>query len=200
MARSSGLTGGMAPDAFIQLEGVDPIIEALDKLGAITARRIVRPAVNKALTPINKAAKGKLRPGHGRDTGALRASIGKRVVFYKRTGTIWGGVGPRVEERYWKRKGKETRRPAFYGHIVELGAAPHSLTEAHGRSKNRRANQRTSAAAARERGSGLHPGVSKMPFLRPALDENTDKAFNILGRAVFAGIDRHLAKTRSSAA
>ena len=71
MARSSGLTGGMAPDAFIQLEGVDPIIEALDKLGAITARRIVRPAVNKALTPINKAAKGKLRPGHGRDTGAL---------------------------------------------------------------------------------------------------------------------------------
>lgn len=202
MARRAGYTGGLAPSVGIEIEGADAIIEALDQLGAITARRIVRPAVNKALTPINKAAKANLTPGHGKDTGALRHAIGKRVVYYRRSGTIWGGVGPRTDKRFDRPvgKGQEVRRPWLYAHLIELGVAPHSLTEAFGQSKNRSFKRTLAARRAQQRGKGLHPGYAKIPFLRPALDQNAQRAFTILGQAVFAGIERHLAKTRSAAA
>ena len=76
----------------VALQGENSLMRALDALGQGAARRVMRPAVNAALTPLNKAAK-RLCP---KDSGNLRRSIGKKVSLPRRGGdTVWGGVGPR---------------------------------------------------------------------------------------------------------
>jgi HK97 gp10 family phage protein len=102
----------------IKVVGATELARKLDRLGAVAARRAVKPAVNGALTPINKAAKRNAP----RVTGALRMSIGKRVKYFQRTGTIWGGVGARDDPKFW-REGPDgkMRKPVFYSHLVELG-------------------------------------------------------------------------------
>lgn len=108
----------MAAAGGIRIEGARELARSLDKLGAVAARRAVKPAVNGALTPINKAAKR----GVKKVTGALRMSIGKKVKYFPRTGTIWGGVGARDDPKFW-REGPDgkIRKPVFYSHLVELG-------------------------------------------------------------------------------
>lgn len=96
----------------------------LDELGAKSARRVVRPAVNAALTPVNKAAKRKAPrkklPGR---TGALRMSIGKKVVVYLRTGTVFGAIGARADPKFWRDDPERNRqrKPGNYAHLRELG-------------------------------------------------------------------------------
>jgi HK97 gp10 family phage protein len=101
----------------MKLEGAQDLARALDDLGSSAARKAVRPAVNAGLTPINKAAKRNTP----KESGALRASLGKVVKLYKRTGTIWGGVGARKSPKFWREFDGVVRKPAFYSHLVERG-------------------------------------------------------------------------------
>ena len=121
---------GLDTDAVgfgVELEGAEALRKTLNKLASGTQRKAVRPAVSKALTPINKEAKrrapkgkadeggGYLRPGHR--PGDLRRSIGKRVKVYKYSGVVWGGVGPR--------KG-HADTPGLRVHWVEFGRPKHN--------------------------------------------------------------------------
>ena len=93
---------------------------ALERLPKRLYSRIMRPAVNASLTPTNAAAKRKAP----RATGALRASLGKVVRQYPRTGTTWGAIGPRDDLKFRRpdpdRPGR-LRRPSIYTHMVEGG-------------------------------------------------------------------------------
>ena len=101
--------------ATMALTGDKALIRTLDRLPAALVRRVVRPAVRSALVPINKAAKRKAP----KETGLLKKSIGAVVKVYKRTGVIWGGVGPRKGFRQVI-DGKP-RDPVKYAHLVEFG-------------------------------------------------------------------------------
>ena len=75
----------------MRLHGHLELIDKLSLMRSSIQRRIVRGAVSKALTPVNKSAK-KYVPTK---TRTLRRSIGKSVTVYPRTATISGRVGPR---------------------------------------------------------------------------------------------------------
>ena len=100
----------------LRLTGHDRLIRILDGLGK-DITKIVRPAVNAALTPINKAAKR----GAPVDTGILKKSIGKKVKTYKRTGIVMGMVGARGGFRILEpgRNDGRERIPVFYHHLAE---------------------------------------------------------------------------------
>lgn len=99
----------------MKLFGDRELRRALGGMRAATQRKIVRPAVNAALTPVNKAAK---RSAPKR-TGQLKRSIGKVVRLYKKRGVIWGGVGPRKGFKVII-DGKAVD-PTKYAHLVERG-------------------------------------------------------------------------------
>ena len=127
----------------VLLEGHRELRKALGAFAAVTQRKIVRPAVSKALTPINKAAKRKCPV----DTKALRKSIGKRVKANSRTGTVWGGVGPR---KGWP--DEPGRRIHFIEYGTKNAAAQPFLRPA--LDENREEALRILAA-------GIHAGIEK---------------------------------------
>lgn len=100
------------------IEGDRELARALDALGG-KVNQIVKPAVNAALTPINKAAKRNVAV----DMGLLKRSIGKVVKVYKRSGVIYGAVGARTGSQFSApdRQQNRVRIPKNYAHLVELG-------------------------------------------------------------------------------
>jgi len=104
------------PGFGVELIGDKKLRRKLQQLAGGAQRRIVRPAVSKALTPINRAAKRRCPV----ETGLLKRSIGKKVKAYKWSGTVWGGVGPRVGYKKQMPDGS-WRNPTKYAHLVELG-------------------------------------------------------------------------------
>lgn len=100
----------------VQLEGAEEIRRKLKHLEAKVQRRIVRPAVTRALSPVLKQAKQNVPVV----TGLLKRSLGKKVKAYSRTGVIWGGIGPRSGFKEVGADGR-ARNPVNYMHLVELG-------------------------------------------------------------------------------
>ena len=106
---------GDATGFGVLLEGEKALARTLERLEARTQKKIVRPAVKSALSPITKAAKRKAPV----ETGLLKKSIGNKVKTY-RSGVVWGGVGPRVGFKTEMPDGGY-RNPVKYAHLVELG-------------------------------------------------------------------------------
>ena len=103
-----------------QLIGDKKLIRALERLGGAAQRRVVRPGVTKALSPITGAAKKNVTAQGAKRTGLLRKSIRAVVRTYRGSGIIWGGVGINpaivgVDER------GRTAWPIMYAHLVERG-------------------------------------------------------------------------------
>ncbi len=101
------------PASGLRLKGDKALIRTLDRMKASAARRVIRPAVNAGLTPLNKAAKRTVPV----DKKLLKRSLGKKVKLYGRTGVIFGAVGPRTGFRLIV-NGKPVD-PTKYGHVVE---------------------------------------------------------------------------------
>jgi len=100
----------------VLLQGHKKLLRKLQRLPDAVQRRILRPAVNKALTPINRDAKRRAP----KETGLLRRSIGKKVKVYKRTGVVWGAVGIRKGYKTQLPDGS-WRNPEMYAALVERG-------------------------------------------------------------------------------
>ena len=102
------------PGFGVELIGDKKLRRTLQQLAGGAQRRIVRPAVSKALTPINRAAKRRCPV----ETGLLKRSIGKKVKAYRYSGVIWGAVGPRVGYKKQMPDGS-WRNPTKYAHLAE---------------------------------------------------------------------------------
>lgn len=95
------------------LSGDKRLMRKFAMLGEAVQRRIVRRPTAAALTPISKEAKQNAPV----DKGFLKKSIGKKVKVYR--GGVWGGVGPRVGDKFVFIDDEGRRRiPANYAHIV----------------------------------------------------------------------------------
>lgn len=147
----------------VELEGHREIMRKLARLSSVTQRKIVRPAVSVALTPIKKAATRKCPvyvqiPGQKfLIPGLLKKATakGKKVKTYRRSGTVWGAVGTAKGFKRMLPDGT-FQNPSNYDHLVELGT-------------------RRSAAK---------------PYLYPALRHEKPKALAILGKKIHMGIER----------
>ncbi len=106
----------MMPSAIpFTLQGDKALMRTLDRLPAAMQRRVVRPGVRAALSPINKAAKRKAP----KETGLLKKSIGVKMKSFNRTGVIWGAVG--VRKGFRKVIDGKPRDPRRYAHLAEFG-------------------------------------------------------------------------------
>ncbi len=97
----------------MRLTGHRSLMRKLARLGDTVQRRIVRRPTAAALTPISKEAKQNAPIKRK----FLKKSIGKKVKVYR--GGVWGGVGPRVGDRFIFTDDEGRRRiPANYAPIV----------------------------------------------------------------------------------
>lgn len=202
----------------LHIEGTEELQKKLDKLESKIAKKIIRKAVGKGLTPIRKAARGMV--AGRRRTGMLHRSLATRVKVY-RSGAVWGGVGTDVQKSAeFPRYGKVV--PSNYAHLVELGTKPHSLktrvdTKMIRRGMGifpslaaaimKRAGQDPGVMTARYRdiarrqardylyrrdklkGFRTHPGSRPYPFLNPAMQQQKASALQIIAAELRAGIE-----------
>lgn len=161
-----------------ELQGLQSVLAALDKLKQGARNRILRKALTTAAKPMTKTAK-ELAP---RETGLLRKSIGS-VTRTNKSGFVMVIIGPRVgfrkevklkKNRIFRQAGTRTvfvpkptdeqltmvRNPIKYAHLVELGT------------RYRRAK----------------------PFLQPAFDRNRQGAIDTITRISWDEIQKLAAR------
>jgi HK97 gp10 family phage protein len=88
---------------------------ALKLLGERVAKRVSRKAVTAGSAPIVKAT----RAGAPQESGLLAKSIGRKIKAFGDTGNAYAIVGAR-RDVVGEFNG-QTRRPANYLHLIELG-------------------------------------------------------------------------------
>lgn len=104
----------------ITIKGDKKLLRALKKLEARPVRKETRKALNKAATPMLKAARRNAEFIGDNDT--IRDSLGKRVKTFM-SGVIVVVMGPR------KGHVRDGHDPTKTAHLVEFGTRPHSIGE-----------------------------------------------------------------------
>ena len=175
----------------LDLRGEKAMIAALKDLEGSINRRVIKGATRKAMKPVVKTAKAKLRAIDR--TGQLRKSIGMKQKKFP-AGVVWTGVGPRsgfkitalVPRKGIRGKigqtgvgslffGGETEEvqvdPVKYAHLVEYGFKHYISGEQ----------------------------IPARPFLRPALDNNRGRVQSILVKELKVNIAKEVVKARRKA-
>lgn len=158
-----------------RFDGLEQFADRLKLLKATLQKRVLRSAMRKSASVVNKAAKANAP----KRTGQLRRSLGVKVKAYP-SGVVIGVVEPRAGFRVpaGNTNGKpKFIDPRFYAHLVEGGVKPHAVGKG-------------SSLRKRSQGGKLHPGAPAQPFLRPAFESNTARIVEIFGDE----IDQALAK------
>lgn len=175
----------MARLATVKVKGLKPLLKRLKALPPRVQRKVLRPAVSKAATPVVKAAKRNAPTGtgltpDGRERPHLKKTIAKtRAKVGKKTGTVYVVVGPKANQ-------------AAHSHLVHDGTAPHDITLT-----QPLVLQNTLLPA----GTVIHhPGAQAQPFLADAVDATAGRAQSILKREVGKGIEKQAAALAKGAA
>lgn len=172
----------------------------LSNLPAVTEKKVVGVALEKAAGPIERAAKRLA----AKDTGALRASITHTLRQYpKKTVVI---IGP--DRGYYeggKRAGKGQARagmdrPSNYAHLIEFGHLTRNA-KANATAKKFVAHTAKEIAAANAAGRSLPSAgrrtvdfVPARPFLRPAVLQGEAAAAQAFEQGMAKGLEREIKK------
>lgn len=161
-----------------EIAGLKPLLKRLKVLPERSQRRVLRPAITKAATPIVKAARRLAPKGTGlTHSGRERRHLGKtitktRAKLYRRTGTVMAIIGPAKGE-------------APHSHLVHDGTQPHAIVL----TKPLQLGRVTLPAGF----TIPHPGAKANPFLSRAVDATRAQSQAILQRAIAAGIEKQTA-------
>lgn len=168
----------------------------LGKLPAVMERRIVRKSLRKAANILKKQARenapygsydrltgtDKFKKGHVK--GTLKKSIvvresskSGRASKVQRTG-VAGRVSMYVETTH----GPGARHDAWYAHIIEFGAQPHSIKTG---ASVRKGSTQTGK---------LHPGIKPVGFMRKALDQTGARVIDETGKQISINLNREIDK------
>ena len=145
--------------AEIEIKGLEGLQKVLDQLPARIEANVVRGGLRAAAKVIRDEARRLCPVGDasalpkGHQPGALRDSL--RVSVSRRGGKITASI---------KAGGKNR---VYYAHMVEFGTARHLI-----KPKNRK----SLFLAGLFKELVEHPGASKKPFMRPALDAKSQEA------------------------
>lgn len=142
------------------LEGDKALQALLEKLPAHVFQKVVRPATSKAMTPIARDMRNRVRS----TSPAVAKAIGKKSKSYRRRYTFVTVAGVRHGaqfEKAEKTEGGGTRKvvPSKIAHLIEYGTKAHKIPAL--------LIPETGEIARRE---WLHPGATEKPFIRPAWD------------------------------
>lgn len=180
----------MAIEGVITMEGIKQLNRLIEELGSSVLRQVARPAVRKAWTRVNKAAK-RYAKAIG-DKHSLSKSLAIKVKTYTRSGSVVAVVGPRFSYR-----SKTTGLPVWpLAHLFEFGADPHEIS-----TKNAQILSNINNPAGEEievfGASVTHPGIPAQPFMRPAYDSERGPALQVFTAETRKGI---IQKSRELAA
>lgn len=112
----------------------------------------------------------------------LLKSLGSREKFKFAKGFAYSVLGAKRRQGR-KIKGLE-RIPTKYAHLVEYGAAPHTIGRGDITSDILLQNGRSYKSTGK-----MHPGAKPKPFLRPAWDENKTKILAEMEKVLKAAIE-----------
>lgn len=159
----------------LRVEGLLALLHRLDEFPARIQRRVLRPALTKATTPVVKAARRLAPKGSGlTPSGHEREHLGKTITktrpkWYSQSGTLVIVIGPE--------KGKSP-----HSHLVHDGTAPHPIV------LGKAAQLGTVVLPA---GFVIqHPGAKPNPFLSNAVDATQERSSTILRTEIAKGIDK----------
>jgi HK97 gp10 family phage protein len=158
-----------------RIEGLKPLLRRLKQLPDRTQRRVLRPAVTKAATPVVKAARKRAPKGtgltaDGRERPHLGRSITKtRAKLSRKTGNVLVMIGPEKDK-------------APHDHLVHEGTEPHSIVL----TKPLQLGRVTLPPGFVIR----HPGARSQPFLSEALDATRTQSQSILRRSIAQWIEK----------
>jgi HK97 gp10 family phage protein len=168
----------------VSIGGLDALLQTFkDLTGGKSDTKLVS-AMRYALQPLQKQVKANAprqrsnKNKQGR-LGLLRKSIGLKTKKYGRgvKKRIVGFVGPKISTFY--AKGKFISKPHKYAHLVERGATSHAI-------KPRKLERLNTFMGPLKEGSKKqvtlssyqHPGATKKPFMKPALEAVGSQIFN----------------------
>lgn len=98
----------------LKVDGLAPLVKKLGALKRSVQGKVARRAIGEGTKILAKDAK-RTAP---RDTGTLRASIGRKQKTFRTSGTTIGWVGPRADFARDTPKGR--RDPRRYAHLIEF--------------------------------------------------------------------------------
>lgn len=144
----------------VSIDGLDSMVAAFRELAGDKSDTKLVQAMRYALQPLQKQVKAnapRMKTNKHKDgrTGLLRKSIGLKAKKFGRghKKKIFGLVGPKLSTMMIVGRKNKKITPAKYAHLVERGAAPHTI-----RPKNKAILK-----------SWQHPGAKAKPFMKPAL-------------------------------
>lgn len=135
----------------VKIEGLDELVDTFQQLTSNKKDGKLVAAMRFALKPLQEKVKS-AAPGKTQNTtGALKRSIVLKAKKYGRgkNKVVQGLVGPKIGKSITKFS--RVFDPVHYAHLVERGAASHSIK-------------------AKKLSAYTHPGATAKPFMKPALD------------------------------
>lgn len=168
----------MARTQSVRIDGIKPLLKRLQQFPDRVQRRVLRPAVTKASTPIVKKAKRLAPVGEGltpdgRERPHLAKTITKtRAKLSKKTGSVVVVVGPE-------------KNKAPHSHLVHDGTQPHDIVL----TKPLQLGSVTLPAGFVIR----HPGAKPNPFLHNAIEATRNQSSQILQSTIGKGIEKQAA-------
>ena len=103
--------------AEVKMEGVKELVATLRKIGAHVSGKVSEEAVT-AGAEIVRSASANAAPIR---TGVLRSSLSTKVKTYRKSQTVWGGVGPDNDRKEYRSEYKRMHRPTNIAHLLEFG-------------------------------------------------------------------------------
>jgi len=168
-----------------ELSGLQVTLEAMGKASDKIFRKYARRGFEKAARVVAKEVKAHLVPGHGVETGLLKASIGQKV-WSKKTGdqfAVGAVIGPRknFKQSVRRRGGRGAKRAQFRRFSAKEKAA--------GATSQVYRDPVKYAALVEFGHGGPHPAGPK-PFMRPAFGATKGAAQEIVAQEIASGIER----------
>jgi HK97 gp10 family phage protein len=163
----------------VKVEGLDELIDVFQQLTSNKKDGKLVAAMRYAMKPLQEKVKSNAPSKTKTTTGALKRSISIKAKKFGRgkNKVIQGLVGPKLGKSI--RKFGRTFDPIHYAHLLERGAASHSISP-------KKLQKLTTFVGPLKEGSKRqvspssyqHPGATAKPFMNPALDSKGGEIFN----------------------
>jgi HK97 gp10 family phage protein len=163
----------------VSIEGLDELVDVFQQLTSNKKDGKLVAAMRYAMKPLQEKVKSNAPSKTKTTTGALKRSISIKAKKFGRgkKKVIQGLVGPKLGKSI--RKFGRTFDPIHYAHLLERGAASHSISP-------KKLQKLTTFVGPLKEGSKRqvspssyqHPGATAKPFMNPALDSKGGEIFN----------------------
>lgn len=182
------------PGARVKFRMESRAVEALAKKLSELNKKVAKKALKKGVNDITKVVMWTARSLVPKRSRQLYKALGRKIVTYRGGAIVAGVIGPRKGFRVlWRGKYID---PTKYAHLVEYGRREVVAGKAKGKSTGKK------VLADGVKGTSGLPGVGTIygkrvrsvpprPFMRPAWEQNKNRAVGILINHLRKGIREH---------